>query len=101
MLPVRVWIDLANSPHVPLAEPIVRALRERGDDVLLTVRDHAQTLELARARWPGLTVVGGASPPGRVRKAKAIGARSLALRRFARGKRPDVAFSHGSYAQAV
>jgi predicted glycosyltransferase len=101
MLPMRVWIDLANSPHVPLAEPIVRSLRERGDDVLLTVRDHAQTLELARGRWSTLTVVGGASPPGRTKKALAIGNRSLALWRFAREQQPAVALSHGSYAQVL
>jgi predicted glycosyltransferase len=101
MTGVRVWIDLANSPHVALAEPIVRALRERGDEVLLTARDHAQTVELARRRWPELRVIGGSSPPGRTKKAVAIAARANELRRFARAERPDVAFSHGSYAQAV
>jgi uncharacterized protein len=98
---VRVWIDLANSPHVPLAEPIVHSLRERGDEVVLTARDHAQTVELARRRWPEARVVGGASPAGRPQKALAIGERSLALHRVARAEHPDVAFSHGSYAQVV
>jgi predicted glycosyltransferase len=101
MAEVRVWIDLANSPHVPLAEPIVRALRRRGDEVVLTARDHAQTVELARRRWPELRVIGGSSPPGRAKKALAIAARANELRRFARRERPDVAFSHGSYAQVV
>ena len=98
---MRAWIDLANSPHVPLVEPIVRSLRARGDDVLLTARDHAQTVELALRRWPELRVVGGASPTGRTQKALAIGERALELHRFARAERPDVAFSHGSYAQVV
>jgi uncharacterized protein len=98
---MRVWIDLANSPHVPLAEPLVDALRQRGDDVLLTARDHAQTAQLARRLWPDVRVVGESSPPGRLRKALSIGARASALRRFARTERPDVAFSHGSYAQLV
>ena len=101
MAKVRVWIDLANSPHVPLAEPIVRALRRRGDEVVLTARDHAQTVELARRRWPELRVIGGSSPPGRAKKALAIAARAKELRRFARRERPDVAFSHGSYAQVT
>jgi uncharacterized protein len=98
---VRVWIDLANSPHVPLVEPIVRSLRGRGDDVLLTARNHAQTVELARRRWPDVTVVGDASPAGRAHKGLAIGKRAVALHRFARATHPDVAFSHGSYAQVV
>jgi predicted glycosyltransferase len=98
---MRVWVDLANSPHVPLFIPIVRALQERGDDVVLSARDHAQTLPLARAAWPEVAVVGGESPPGRAAKARSILSRSEALRRFARRTRPDLALSHGSYAQAV
>jgi predicted glycosyltransferase len=98
---MRVWIDLANSPHVPLFVPIVRALRERGDDVVLTIRDHAQTVPLAVEAWPDVLVVGGASPAGRARKAGSILSRAEDLRRFARRSRPDVALSHGSYAQIV
>lgn len=98
---MRVWVDLANSPHVPLFVPIVRALEERGDDVVLSARDHAQTLPLARAAWPDVEVVGGESPSGRVRKARSILSRAEALRRLARRTRPDLALSHGSYAQIV
>jgi predicted glycosyltransferase len=98
---LRVWIDLANSPHVPLLEPVVRRLREDGHAVLLTARDHAQTVELARVRWPELVVVGSESPGGRAAKGAAILSRAWGLWRVARGRRPDVAFSHGSYAQVL
>jgi predicted glycosyltransferase len=98
---MRVWIDLANSPHVPLMTPVVERLREDGHETLLTARDHAQTVELAREQWPDVVVVGGQSPGGIIRKGLAIGLRASALRRFARRARPDIAFSHGSYAQLV
>jgi predicted glycosyltransferase len=98
---MRVWVDLANSPHVPLFVPVVHALRERGDDVLLTARDHAQTVPLAFEAWPEVMVIGGKSPAGRVRKGGSILARAAGLHRFARRSRPDVALSHGSYAQIV
>jgi predicted glycosyltransferase len=98
---VRVWIDLANSPHVPLLAPVVERLRGDGHEVVLTARDHAQTVELARARWPDIRVVGSESPPGRAAKGIEIARRANGLRRFARRERPDVAFSHGSYAQLV
>ena len=49
---MRIWIDLANSPHVPLFVPVVRALEQRGDEVVLTARDHAQTVPLAVEAWP-------------------------------------------------
>lgn len=97
----RVWIDVANSPHVPLFEPVVERLRADGTDVLLTARDHAQTVPLAQRAWPDVRVVGAESPPGRAGKAAALASRAVALRRFARHERPDVALSHGSYAQAV
>jgi predicted glycosyltransferase len=79
----------------------VSRLEQDGHRVVLTVRDHAQTLELARGRWPRFRVVGSASPPGRLPKVRAIARRAEALRRFAREQRPDLAFSHGSYAQLL
>ncbi len=98
---MRVWIDLANSPHVPLFVPVVREARDRGHEVVLTARDHAQTRALAEEAWPEVSIVGGKSPAGRVAKGRAILGRALALRRFARERRPDVALSHGSYAQVL
>jgi uncharacterized protein len=98
---MRVWIDLANSPHVPLFEPVVAHLRGEGWEVVVTARDHAQTVELARIRWPDVTVIGGESPGGRAAKAFHIANRAVALREYARSKEPTVALSHGSYAQVL
>ncbi len=98
---MRVWVDLSNSPHVPLLDPVVRRLRADRHEVLLTVRDHAQTLDLARGRWEEFRVVGGSSPSGRMAKGRAIARRAEALRRFGAESMPDVAFSHGSYAQLI
>lgn len=98
---MKVWIDLANSPHVQISAPVIGRLSARGHDVWLTARPHAQTLELARRRWSDVRVVGGESPSGIVAKGRAIVSRAEALRRAAAHERPDVAFSHGSYAQIV
>ena len=98
---MRIWVDLANSPHVAICDPIVRALEARGDEVLITVREHAQTAELALERWPEATVVGGESPAGLRAKGGAILGRAAELARIGRAWRPDVAFSHGSYALVV
>ena len=101
MRAVRVWVDLANSPHVPLLAPVAARLEADGHEVLITVRDHAQTLDLARRRWRRFQVIGGESPPGRVAKGRSIARRAEALRRFASKHQPDVALSHGSYAQLL
>jgi predicted glycosyltransferase len=98
---MHVWIDLANSPHVPTFEPVVERLRDRGATVLLTAREHAQTVGLARRAFGDVLVVGEESPPGRLRKGLSIAGRARALRQVARSERPDVALSHGSYAQVV
>ena len=98
---MKVWIDLANSPHALLFAPVARRLEELGHEVVVTARDNAQTVELAREHWPRVEVVGGESPPGRVAKAGALASRIAGLRGFARRERPDVAVSHNSYAQIV
>ena len=98
---MHVWIDLANSPHVATFEPVVERLRENGATVLLTAREHAQTVGLAHRAFGEVRVVGGESPPGRLRKGASIFARARDLRRVAREQRPDVALSHGSYAQVL
>lgn len=98
---MRVWIDLSNSPHPLLFGPVVRRLEELGHTPLLTARDNAQTVELARERWPEVTVVGGSSPRSRGKKAATLARRIWGLRDWARGHSPDVALSHNSYAQAV
>jgi predicted glycosyltransferase len=98
---VKIWIDLSNSPHALLFEPVVRTLRERGHTVELTARENAQTGELARARWPEVEMIGGESPRGRAAKAAALGRRAVELARWSRAHRPDVAVSHNSYAQIV
>jgi predicted glycosyltransferase len=96
-----VWIDLSNSPHPILFEPIVAELRAAGHEALITARDHAQTVALAEERWPEVEVIGARAPKGRAAKAKAVAARAMALRAFARGRTIDVAVSHNSYAHAV
>jgi uncharacterized protein len=95
---VRVWIDVTNSPHVLFFRPLIALLRLRGDEVSVTARDFAQTLELLDAAGIEHDVVGpphgGASA---VRKARAMAARLPALRGWARSRRPDVALAHASH----
>lgn len=98
---MKVWIDLANSPHPLLFAPIARGLEELGADIAVTYRDHAQTAELTLERWPAATRVGAPSPPGKVAKVGSLARRIGGLRSWARGHRPDVALSHNSYAQVL
>jgi uncharacterized protein len=98
---MKVWVDLANSPHPLLFAPIVERIEDLGHTVRITARDNAQTVELARQRWDGVEVIGGPSAPGRTAKARSIVNRIRRLADWGRAERPDVALSHNSYAQIV
>ncbi len=99
---MRIWIDLSNSPHPLLFFPVGRRLTEAGHEVLLTARDNAQTVELARERWlDEVAVIGGQSPRSRPKKLREMSQRIMSLRRWAASARPDVALSHNSYGQIV
>jgi predicted glycosyltransferase len=93
---VRVWVDLTNSPHVLVMRPLIDAMRADGHEVEVTARDFAQTLELCERFGIEHTAV-GRHRGGRVAsKALGLASRSLALTRWARGRRFDVAMGHGS-----
>ena len=94
---MRVWVDLTNSPHVLVLRPLIERLRQRGHEVLVTARDHAQTQELLqRFGIPYLPVGhhGGGRLSGR---AAAFASRSRALFAFAKRNGPfAIALGHGS-----
>ena len=93
---MRVWVDLTNSPHVLVLRPVIERLRAGGADVRVTARDFAQTLALCERFGIEHEAI-GRHRGGRL-SAKALGLadRSLALARWARGRRFDLAIGHGS-----
>lgn len=93
---MRIWIDITNSPHVLFFEPIIADLVAAGHDVEVTARDYAQTLGLLERKRIPHTLIGRHRGKSRVRKAWGLLSRSLALIRFGRRRRFDVAFSHNS-----
>jgi predicted glycosyltransferase len=93
---LRVWIDLTNSPHVLVMRPVIEALRRRGDDVLVTARDFAQTLGLLQRFQIDHTAIGHHRGGRLAAKGIGLASRSCALVRWAGGKRIDLALGHGS-----
>jgi uncharacterized protein len=93
---VNVWVDLTNSPHVLVMRPVIEELRGAGHDVQVTARDFAQTLELCRRFGIAYTAIGRHRGGSLVAKARGLAARSLALERWARRRRFDLALGHGS-----
>jgi uncharacterized protein len=93
---VRVWIDLTNSPHVLVMRPVIRRLQRQGHDVQVTARDFAQTLGLCERFGIEHTAIGRHRGATLLAKARGLVGRSLALTRWARGRRFDLALGHGS-----
>jgi uncharacterized protein len=94
---VRVWIDLTNSPHVMVFRPLIERMRADGHEVEVTARDFAQTLALCDRYGIEHTAIGHHRGGRLLDKATGFASRSLALRRWARGRpRFDVAMGHGS-----
>ncbi len=98
---MRVWIDLTNSPHVPVLAPIIRLLREDGHRVDVTTRRYAQTVELAALFELDATVIGSHGGRSRGGKAAAAGRRTATLLRWARERRFDWSLGHSSTDQPL
>jgi predicted glycosyltransferase len=93
---MRIWIDLTNSPHVLVMRPVIEKLREHGHDVEVTARDFAQTLGLLERFGIAHTAIGRHRGGRIAAKASGLAERSHALTKWARGRRFDRAFGHGS-----
>jgi uncharacterized protein len=94
---VRVWVDMTASAHVLVFRPLLEILRERGDEVEITARDYAQTLQLLELHGLRAEVIGRHGGRSRLAKFRQLRSRLRALRRWARGREFDVALAHGSH----
>ncbi len=97
----RIWIDLANSPHVPFFRALIPEFCARGHEVVVTARAFSQTVELAQRAGLEPFVVGGHGGRGLVGKAGNLLGRAQALMRWACGRGITRAVSHNSYTQLV
>jgi predicted glycosyltransferase len=95
--PVKVWVDMTASAHVLVFRPLIELLRERDDEVEITARDYAQTLQLLELHGLEATVLGRHGGRSRLGKARSLASRLRALRRWARPRGFDLALAHGSH----
>ena len=92
-----IWIDISAPAHVLVFRPLISLLEERGDQVEVTTRDYAQTLELLERHAIDAEVLGAHGGRSRVAKAFALTSRLRALKRYAKGRGYDLALAHGSH----
>ena len=98
---MRLWIDLANSPHVPFFKALAERFKAQGHDVETTAREFAETIPLAQAAGFAPQVVGVHGGRDVSAKAGSLVSRAWALGKWARGRKFDLAISHNSYSQIL
>jgi predicted glycosyltransferase len=94
---MRVWIDMTASAHVLVFRPLIEIMRGRGDEVEITAREYAQTLQLLELHGLSAEVIGRHGGRSRVQKARQMAHRLGALKKWAKGRDFDVALAHGSH----
>ncbi len=98
---MRLWIDLANSPHVPFFKALANRFVAQGHEVETTAREFAETIPLARAAGFTPEVVGAHAGRDVSKKAGTLVSRAWALASWARNRKFDLALSHNSYSQIL
>ena len=94
---MKVWVDITAPAHVLVFRPLLRILRERGDEVAITARDYAQTVQLLELHGVEADVLGRHGGRSRLGKLRSLSSRLRELRGWARGREFDVALAHGSH----
>jgi len=94
---MKVWVDMTASAHVLVFRPLIALLRDRGEEVEITARDYAQTLQLLDLHGLEATVIGRHGGRSRTGKARSLLLRLHALHKWARPRGFDLALAHGSH----
>jgi len=90
-------VDITAPAHVLVFRPLIQLLRERGDEVEVTAREYAQTVQLLELHGIEAELIGRHGGRSRLGKLGTMVTRMAGLRRWARGRRFDVALAHGSH----
>jgi hypothetical protein len=77
--------------------PLIALLRERGDEIEVTAREYAQTVQLLELHGIEAELIGRHGGRSRVGKLGTMVTRLGGLRRWGRGRHFDAALAHGSH----
>jgi predicted glycosyltransferase len=93
---MRVWYDACTGKHMRYGTAIARRLREAGHEVILTTREHPDTLALAKALGEKPIVVGRYDPSSFSSRLKESTKRMLEFAEMFKENPPDLAVAHQS-----
>lgn len=92
----KIWIDITNSPHAILFNPIIKKLEKAGYEVIVTARDYAQTKGLLDMFGIEYHMFGKHKGKSKIKKLMGLIERSWQLYKFARKYNFDASLSMSS-----
>jgi uncharacterized protein len=93
---VRVWYDACTGKHIRYGAAIAKRLRKIGHEVILTTREHPDTLALARLIGENPIVVGKYRPESLFSRLEESATRVLEFSKLFRDNPPDIAIAQQS-----
>jgi predicted glycosyltransferase len=93
---VKIWYDACTGKHVRYAVAVAHRFRKLGHEVVLTTREHPDTLELVKLLNENFIVVGKYGLGSLSRKLIESTRRQLKFCRMFEKNPPDIGISHGS-----
>lgn len=93
---MRIWIDLTNSPHINFFSMMIKSL-QKDNDVLLTCRPLANTIDLLEMEGFAYSLVGKHYGRSKLRKGVGFLIRVCQLWAHLKNKNIEVAISHSSF----
>lgn len=94
---MKVWLDVANSPHVAFLLPFIKRLESEGSTVIVTARDLGNSLSLLAQRDVRYQRIDGHGGKRLNAKILAFVKRCAALYRFVKSSGAEVAFTQSSF----
>ncbi len=96
-----IWFDFENAPHVWVLKPIYEYFKEKGYRCYCSARDFSYTLSLLKLADIKASVQKGFVSTNKILKTLGVILRTISLVNAYKGKKIDLAISHGSRSQIL
>jgi len=93
---MKIWYDACTGKHVRYGTAIAKQLRKFGHEVVFTIREHPDTLALAKILGETPVIVGRYSPASLFTRLEESANRMLHFTKLFKNNAPDIAISHQS-----
>lgn len=93
---MKFWYDACTGKHMRYGAAIAKHLRKAGHEIILTTREHPDTLALAQALGEKPLVIGKYSPSSLFTRLDESASRTLQFSKLFRDNLPDAAIAHQS-----